>query len=78
MAWDEATMVIARLSQGIGSAIASPTGLALVATTFPKGPARNAATATAVRRILEVGPAAAMNEFNRREQDGDQGSGIRD
>src|ERR1700744_393422 len=45
VAWDEVTMVIARLSQGIGSAIASPTGLALVATTFPKGPARNAATA---------------------------------
>lgn len=45
VAWDEATMVIARLSQGVGSAIASPTGLALVATTFPKGPARNFATA---------------------------------
>lgn len=37
VAWDEATLVIARLSQGVGSAIASPTGLALVATTFPKG-----------------------------------------
>jgi PTH1 family peptidyl-tRNA hydrolase len=24
--------------------------------------------ATATRRILEVGPAAAMNEFNRREK----------
>jgi PTH1 family peptidyl-tRNA hydrolase len=35
--------------------------------------------ATAVRRILEAGPAAAMNEFNRKEKnegtgDGDQGS----
>jgi PTH1 family peptidyl-tRNA hydrolase len=30
--------------------------------------------ATATRRILEQGPAAAMNEFNRR----DQGSGTRD
>jgi PTH1 family peptidyl-tRNA hydrolase len=29
--------------------------------------------ATAVRRIVEVGPAAAMNEFNRRELDKDQG-----
>ena len=29
--------------------------------------------ATAVRRILEVGPAAAMNEFNRRELDKDEG-----
>jgi PTH1 family peptidyl-tRNA hydrolase len=26
--------------------------------------------ATATRRIVELGPAAAMNEFNRREQDG--------
>ncbi len=33
--------------------------------------------ATATRRILELGPAAAMNEFNRKE-DRDQGSGIRD
>ena len=30
--------------------------------------------ATAVRRIIEVGPAAAMNEFNRRELDKDQGN----
>src|SRR6516165_8893823 len=45
IAWDEATLVTARLLQGVGAAIASPTGLALVATTFPKGPARNAATA---------------------------------
>lgn len=42
-------MVIARLSQGVGSAIASPTGLALVATTFPKGPARNFATRSSPR-----------------------------
>jgi peptidyl-tRNA hydrolase, PTH1 family len=37
--------------------------------------------ATAVRRILEVGPAAAMNEFNRRERNegnSDQGTGTRD
>jgi peptidyl-tRNA hydrolase, PTH1 family len=33
--------------------------------------------ATAVRRIVEDGPAAAMNEFNRKE-DRDQGTGIRD
>ena len=33
--------------------------------------------ATAARRILEQGPAAAMNEFNRKE-DRDQGSGNRD
>ena len=41
IAWDEATLVIARLLQGVGAAIASPTGLALVATTFAKGPARD-------------------------------------
>src|SRR4051794_37948394 len=45
IAWDETTLVTARLLQGVGSAIASPTALALIATTFPKGPARNAATA---------------------------------
>ncbi|WP_183467364.1 MFS transporter [Mycolicibacterium iranicum] len=45
LAWNEATLVIARLLQGVGAAIASPTALALIATTFPKGPARNAATA---------------------------------
>src|ERR1700742_128568 len=45
IAWDDVTLVIARLLQGVGAAIASPTGFALVATTFAKGPARNAATA---------------------------------
>ena len=34
--------------------------------------------ATAARRILSDGPAAAMNEFNRKDNDRDQGSGIRD
>jgi PTH1 family peptidyl-tRNA hydrolase len=33
--------------------------------------------ATATRRIIEQGPGAAMNEYNRKE-DRDQGSGIRD
>src|ERR1700694_4691370 len=55
VAWDESTLVVARLLQGVGAAIASPTGLALVATTFPKGPARNAATAVLARRTA-VGP----------------------
>lgn len=40
IAWDEATLVVARLLQGVGAAIASPTGLALVATTFPRGGAQ--------------------------------------
>jgi hypothetical protein len=35
--------------------------------------------ATATRRILELGPAAAMNEFNRKEEkDREQGTGNRD
>ena len=34
--------------------------------------------ATATRRILELGPGAAMNEFNRKDEGGDQGPGIRD
>lgn len=45
IAWDDPTLVAARMCQGIGAAIASPTGLALIATTFPKGPSRNIATA---------------------------------
>src|SRR5271163_738951 len=45
IAWDDPTLVTARLLQGVGAAIATPTGLALIATTFAKGPARNAATA---------------------------------
>jgi EmrB/QacA subfamily drug resistance transporter len=70
-AWDEATMVIARLLQGIGSAIASPTGLALVATTFPKGPGRNAATAvfaamTAVGSVMGLVAGGALTEVSWR------------
>src|SRR6201994_2758247 len=71
VAWDDATMVIARLSQGIGSAIASPTGLALVATTFPKGPARNAATAvfaamTAIGSVMGLVVGGALTEVSWR------------
>ena len=71
VAWDEVTLVIARLSQGIGSAIASPTGLALVATTFPKGPARNAATAvfaamTAIGSVMGLVVGGALTEVSWR------------
>jgi EmrB/QacA subfamily drug resistance transporter len=71
VAWDEATMVIARLSQGVGSAIASPTGLALVATTFPKGPARNFATAvfaamTAIGSVMGLVVGGALTEVSWR------------
>jgi len=71
VAWDEATMVVARLLQGVGSAIASPTGLALVATTFPKGPARNAATAvfaamTAIGSVMGLVVGGALTEVSWR------------
>ncbi len=45
IAWDGGILVLARLLRGVGAAILAPTGLALVATTFPKGPVRNAAAA---------------------------------
>src|SRR6195952_81873 len=71
IAWDETTLVIARLLQGVGSAIASPTGLALVATTFPKGPARNAATAvfgamTAIGSVMGLVVGGALTEWSWR------------
>lgn len=71
IAWNEATLVIARLLQGIGAAIASPTALALVATTFPKGPARNAATAvfaamTGVGSVMGLIVGGALTEVSWR------------
>src|ERR1700736_1915305 len=71
IAWDDFTLVTARLLQGIGAAIASPTGLALVATTFPKGPARNAATAvfaamTGVGSVLGLVVGGALTEVSWR------------
>ena len=43
IAWDGGTLVVARLLQGVAAAIIAPTSMALMATTFPKGPLRNAA-----------------------------------
>ena len=45
IAWDGGVLVLARLLHGAAAAIVAPTCLALVATTFPKGPVRNAASA---------------------------------
>jgi EmrB/QacA subfamily drug resistance transporter len=45
IAQDGGTLIGARLLQGLAGAIIAPTSVALVATTFPKGPARNAAVA---------------------------------
>jgi EmrB/QacA subfamily drug resistance transporter len=71
IAWDAGTLVLARLLQGVGAAIASPTGLALVATTFPKGPARNAATAvfgamTGVGSVMGLVVGGALTEVSWR------------
>src|SRR3984957_10207601 len=44
VAWDGGALVVARLLHGAAAAIVVPTCVALVATTFPKGPARNTAT----------------------------------
>ena len=45
LATSEATLLAARGLQGLGAALASPAALALIATTFPAGPARNRAFA---------------------------------
>jgi predicted MFS family arabinose efflux permease len=45
IAWDGGVLVLARLLHGAAGAIIAPTCVALVATTFPKGPVRNAAVA---------------------------------
>ena len=71
IAWDDFTLVTARLLQGIGAAIASPTGLALVATTFPKGPSRNAAMAvfgamTGVGSVMGLVVGGALTELSWR------------
>jgi len=45
IAWDGGALILARLLHGVAAAMMAPTCLALVATTFPKGPLRNAAAA---------------------------------
>jgi EmrB/QacA subfamily drug resistance transporter len=43
LAQTEVQMLAARVLQGVGAAVASPTALSLITTTFPAGPARNRA-----------------------------------
>lgn len=45
IAWDGASLVVARLLHGLAAAVVTPTCMALVSTTFPKGRTRNAAAA---------------------------------
>ena len=47
LAQSETWLILARLLQGVGAAIASPTALSLITTTFPAGPQRN----RAIRRV---------------------------
>src|SRR5207237_5036747 len=42
-AWDKGWLLAMRALQGVGGAIASPTALALITTTFGEGPERNRA-----------------------------------
>jgi EmrB/QacA subfamily drug resistance transporter len=45
VATDDITLIVARAVQGMGAAVAAPTGLALIATTYAVGQARNRAMA---------------------------------
>jgi EmrB/QacA subfamily drug resistance transporter len=45
LAQSETWLIMSRLLQGVGAAIASPTALSLITTTFPAGPKRNRAVA---------------------------------
>jgi EmrB/QacA subfamily drug resistance transporter len=45
IAWDGGSLILARLLHGAAAAIVVPTCMALVATTFPRGPTRNTASA---------------------------------
>jgi EmrB/QacA subfamily drug resistance transporter len=45
IAWNGGSLVLARLLHGAAAAVVVPTCMSLVATTFPKGPARNTAAA---------------------------------
>jgi EmrB/QacA subfamily drug resistance transporter len=45
LAQNDVQMIAARILQGFGAAVASPTALSLITTTFPAGPARNRAFA---------------------------------
>jgi EmrB/QacA subfamily drug resistance transporter len=70
-AWNGDALVMGRLLKGVAAAIAAPTCLALVATTFPRGPARNAATAvfgamTGVGGVMGLVVGGALTEASWR------------
>src|ERR1700732_3588245 len=51
MAFDPAMLIVARAVQGIGAAVAAPTGLALIASTYAVGQARNQAMAVSAAML---------------------------
>ena len=59
IAWDEGSLVAARLLHGAAAAIIAPTSVALVTTTFAKGPARN----TAIAVLTAIGGVATVMSF---------------
>jgi len=71
IAWGGSVLVLARLLKGVAAAIVTPTAFALVATTFPKGPTRNAAMAVigalaSVGSVVGMAAGAALTEVSWR------------
>ena len=71
IAWDGGVLVLARLLKGVASAIVAPTSMALIATTFPKGPARNTAmvvfgTMASMGSVLGLVAGGALTEMSWR------------
>ncbi|MFZ0833254.1 MAG: MFS transporter [Mycobacterium sp.] len=71
IAWDGGVLVLARLLLGVAAATIAPTCMALMATTFPKGPARNAAMAvfaamSSVGAVMGLMAGAALTEVSWR------------
>src|SRR3954467_7208298 len=74
LATSEGLLLAARATQGLGAALASPAALALIATTFPAGPARSRAFAVyaamsgvgaAVGLLLRRWPTGLARRFGR-------------
>jgi len=71
IAWDGGVLVLARLLKGVAAAIVTPTAMALVATMFPKGPARNTAmvvfgATTGVGSVMGMVAGGALTEVSWR------------